>query len=594
MGRFGELGFIACCMATAALGQTAQLRLVKVAGGFSQPTCINHAGDGSGRLFVVEQAGRIRIVRNGVVAAAPFLDIASRLSCCGERGLLSVAFPPDYADTGRFYVYYTNPSGDIVVARYLVGVSPDAADPASETVLLTIAHRDYPNHNGGQLAFGPDGFLYFGTGDGGSGGDPLGNGQNTRALLGKLLRIDVSGPGPYAVPPSNPFASASGFRPEIWAYGLRNPWRFSFDRLTGDLYIGDVGQNLYEEVDFQPAGDKGGQNYGWNIMEGFHCYSALCNQSRLTPPVAEYDHSAGDCSVTGGFVYRGARFPLLQGTYFYGDACSGRIRGLTRSGGAWQDSVKLQSGLSITAFGQDEAGELYLADYARGDIYMFGDRPSFAAAAVVNAASYEPGLSPGAIVALFGSGLTTASGVVSSGNPLPRALMGTSVRVNGIAAPIFAMASVNGLDQINFQVPYEVPAGGNVTVVVGNNGVDSPAVSAGVLQVQPGIFTIDGVHAAGSQVAGTAVLYATGLGQVDNPPGTGNLAPLSPLSRTLARPLVTIGGMDAPVEFSGLAPLSAGLYQLNVRIPGGLAAGEQDVVVTVAGQPSKPVKLVLP
>ncbi len=587
----GRLGFLVIFSA-AAFAQPGPIRLIKVAGGFAQPTHIASAGDGSGRLFIVEQRGRIRILRNGVASPEPFLDISGRVSCCGERGLLSVAFPPEYAASGRFYVYYTDLAGDIVVARYQRGASAGTADQASEAILLTIPHRQFSNHNGGQLVFAPDGALIIGTGDGGGSGDPFGNAQNPASLLGKLLRMDVE------------HGAAS---PTIRAVGLRNPWRFSFDRATSDLYIADVGQNTYEEIDFQPAADSAIRNYGWNIMEGAHCYAqAGCSQTGLTLPIAEYDHSAGDCSVTGGFVYRGARYPNLQGVYFYGDYCSGRIRTLTRTGLGWQSAIALQSGLSISTFGEDEAGELYVADQGGGDIYLIaGGPPAFDAAGVVNAASYEPGISPGAIAALFGSGLTTVSGVVEGGNPLPRELLGASITVNGIAAPLFAAAFVNGHEQINFQVPYEVPAGGKATVVVTNNGVAGAPAEVDVLQTQPGIFTTDGEHAAAlhgvaldpvtaanpASPSEIIVLYATGLGPVDNSPGTGNLAPLDPLARTALPPLVTIEGEDAAVEFSGLAPLFAGLYQLNVRVPAGTAAGERDVVITSAGRSSKPAKI---
>jgi glucose/arabinose dehydrogenase len=251
--------------------------------GLDRPTSITHAGDGSNRLFVTEQKGRIIVIKNFVPLKTPFLDITRRVSCCGERGLLSVAFPRNYRDKGYFYINYTDRSGDTVVARYRVTTDPDIADPKSEEIILSVK-QPYSNHNGGQLAFGPDGFLYIGMGDGGSGGDPHGHGQNPASLLGKMLRIDVEpGAKPYRVPPANPFINKKGYSPEIWALGMRNPWRFSFDRKTGDLYIADVGQNEYEEVDFQPAASMGGENYGWNIMEGMHCYkSSSCNRTSLT------------------------------------------------------------------------------------------------------------------------------------------------------------------------------------------------------------------------------------------------------------------------------------------------------------------------
>jgi len=351
-----------------------QLSLVPTAVGFTHPVHITHAGDGSGRLFIVEQGGLIKIIKNGAALPKPFLDISSLLiSSAGEQGLLSVAFPPGYgADKQYFYIDFTGTQGvgDTVIARYYTTADPDIADPASGQTLLVVV-QPFTNHNGGQLAFGPDGYLYIGMGDGGGGGDPSNNAQNTLSLLGKILRIDVESQlDQYSSPPSNPFIGNVGYRPEIWALGLRNPWRFSFDRETGDLYIADVGQNLYEEVNIQPAASAGGENYGWNIMEGFHCYnSASCNQAGLTLPVAEYGHSLGDCSITGGFVYRGLEFPPLQGVYLYGDYCSGRIWGLKRTGGTVSITLMLESNLLISTFGEDEAGNLYVADHAAGDIY---------------------------------------------------------------------------------------------------------------------------------------------------------------------------------------------------------------------------------
>jgi hypothetical protein len=348
------------------------LKPVRIADGFDLPLHVTHAGDGSGRLFVVEQRGRIKIVRNGIVASTAFLDITGRVTCCGETGLLSVAFPPGYASKGYFYVDYTatiNNQLKSVVARYHVTGNPDVADPNSEEVLLTV-DQPFSNHNGGQLAFGPDGFLYISLGDGGSGGDPGNRAQNQGELLGKILRIDVeSGVAPYAVPLSNPFVGVSGYRPEIWALGLRNPWRLSFDRATGDLWIGDVGQNAWEEIDFQRVTSRGGENYGWNVMEGAHCYNAsTCNQTGLTLPIAEYDHTVG-CSVTGGRVHRNATEAALDGIYFFGDYCSGRIWGLRPNGAGWQVRLLLDTPFNISSFGEDEAGSLYFTDLAGGSLY---------------------------------------------------------------------------------------------------------------------------------------------------------------------------------------------------------------------------------
>jgi glucose/arabinose dehydrogenase len=354
-----------------------QVSLAPVSGGFAQPVHVTHAADGSGRIFVVEQAGRIRILDNGAVLPAPFLDLASlnppRLVAGGEQGLLSVAFPPGFDVKQHFYVYYTRAAdGAIVVARYRVlATNANVADPASEEVILVVPHPVFGNHNGGQLAFGPDGYVYIGTGDGGQGGDPDNNAQNPALMLGKLLRIDVeSGIAPYGVPPDNPFLGVAGYRQEIWALGLRNPWRFSFDRGTGDLYLGDVGQGAFEEIDFQLAGDLAGRNYGWNIMEGDSCYppgTVGCNRTGIALPVFVYGHSLG-CSVTGGHVYRGSAFPSLQGIYLFGDLCSGRVWGVKRNGAAWDNALLADTTLTITTFGEDEEGNVYVANYSNGDL----------------------------------------------------------------------------------------------------------------------------------------------------------------------------------------------------------------------------------
>lgn len=348
----------------------AAIKLVPYARGLLQPTHINHAGDRSNRLFVTEQKGRVMLVKEGAVLPEPFLDIRNRVSCCGERGLLSVVFPPGFAGKRYFYVNYTDREGDTVIARYRVTSNPDRADPQSEEILLKV-EQPYPNHNGGQMAFGPDGFLYIGMGDGGSAGDPQGNGQDPGTLLGKLLRIDVeTGMKPYAVPSGNPFIKQKEWRPEIWVYGLRNPWRFSFDRKTGDLYIADVGQNRYEEIDFQPAASGGGENYGWNIMEGAHCFRGVkCQTAGLTLPVAEYPLQDGNCSAIGGMVYRGKLHPALEGIYFFADYCSGRIWSLERVNGKWDMQLLLDTEYAVSTFGEDEQGELYVGDHKSGAIY---------------------------------------------------------------------------------------------------------------------------------------------------------------------------------------------------------------------------------
>ena len=308
-----------------------------------------------------------------------------------------MAFPPQYAAKGHFYVYYINNSGDIVISRFTKKANnADEADPSSEEVLLTLPHPGESNHNGGQLAFSlTDGFLYIATGDGGGADDEHGNGQNTLSLLGKVLRIDVeSDPGTekYVSPSSNPFFGLNGYRGEIWAIGTRNPWRFAFDRQTGDLYVGDVGQGNYEEVNFQPSTSSGGENYGWNTMEGQHCFTdANCDQTGLTLPVHEYDHSEG-CSITGGRVHRGATSASLDGIYFYGDFCSGKIWGLRRNGSTWENHEFSDTDLNISSFGEDEAGNLYVIDL-NGDIYLLNDTPPCAKLTVLSvprAVTFKP------------------------------------------------------------------------------------------------------------------------------------------------------------------------------------------------------------
>ena len=343
--------------------------------GLDSPTYLTHAGDE--RLFITEQVGRIQVVVDGQVAEQPFLDITNRVnSNASEQGLLSVAFHPQYAENGFFYVNYTDYNGDTVISRFSVSDSdPNQADPFSEYAILMIS-QPYTNHNGGLIKFGPDGYLYVGMGDGGSAGDPDNNAQNPDTLLGAMLRIEPSAsdddPASYENPPDNPYLDEYQAQTEVWAIGLRNPWRFSFDRQTGDLYVADVGQNQYEEVNFVPAGQGGALNYGWPIMEGLHCFrQENCDQSELLLPVVEYSHAQGGCSVTGGYVYRGEQFAELRGNYFFGDFCSGMIWSLFRTAdGQWQwseEPVTTVDG-SITSFGEDLAGELYVVTQ-QGDIY---------------------------------------------------------------------------------------------------------------------------------------------------------------------------------------------------------------------------------
>lgn len=358
------------------------LALVEVASGLDTPVYVTDAGDGSGRLFVVEKAGLIRIFKDGALLAAPFLDIRDRVADDGEAGLLSVAFPPDFAQSGVFYVYYNhdgelvgpqpiddgrNAGYDTVIARFRIGSDPNRADAAGEERIL-VRSQPYINHNGGLIKFGPDGYLYIGLGDGGDGGDPQNQAQNLNTLLGKMLRIQVASTGTYTIPAGNPYLGNAAALPEIWHFGLRNPWRWSFDRTTGDLWIADVGQGGFEEIDFAAAG-TGGLNYGWRCKEGFADYNLTppCNGA-LTAPVAVYGRTLGR-SVTGGYVYRGSAFPALQGYYFYGDYVSGRIWSLRDVNGQWSEPAQeLDTELSIASFGEDEAGELYVVDIG-GSLY---------------------------------------------------------------------------------------------------------------------------------------------------------------------------------------------------------------------------------
>ena len=334
-----------------------------VVDGLESPVDLANAADGSGRLFILEQSGAIKILDQESLLTTPFLDIRGRVgSESSEQGLLGLAFHPQYPQNGYFFVNYTNRGGDTVIARYQVsGADKNIAKPESEKIILTIS-QPFANHNGGMLAFGPDGYLYVATGDGGSGGDPQGNGQSLDTLLGKIMRLDIDQEDSYTIPADNPFTDSSS--PEIWAYGLRNPWRFTFDSLTGDMYIGDVGQDQWEEIDFLTAGSPGGSNFGWNYFEGTHQFNGTPpNGSALVPPIVEYDHKFG-CSVTGGVVYRGSQLSGFNGVYLYGDFCSGNVWGtLQNASGDWESALLFENMGRISSFGEDETGEVYLVDY---------------------------------------------------------------------------------------------------------------------------------------------------------------------------------------------------------------------------------------
>jgi len=351
------------------------VKLTLIASGFNRPLYVTHAGDGSNRLFLVEQSGKIWIFRDGVRLPQPFLDLSAIISRSAlgrgftEQGLLGLAFHPQYAINGTFYVNYTDRNGSTVVARYQVSPSnPDLAAGGSGEIIFHLA-QPYANHNGGHIEFGPDGYLYIALGDGGSANDPLGAGQNRALLLGSIVRIDVDSDPRYAIPPDNPFVGIANAHDAIWAYGLRNVWRFSFDRATGDMYMADVGQNRWEEINFQLADSKGGENYGWNVWEANQVFAGGSAPNHV-PPIFAYGREFG-CSVTGGNVYRGQAVPELEAVYLFGDFCSGWIWTTWRDHDLqWQTNTFMNTTYEISSFGEDEAGELYLIDYA-GALYRF-------------------------------------------------------------------------------------------------------------------------------------------------------------------------------------------------------------------------------
>ncbi|MBM3813506.1 MAG: hypothetical protein FJW20_17930 [Acidimicrobiia bacterium] len=608
--RFAIVAVLSAFLAPA---QEAEIRLVQIATGIGSITDIQHPGDGSGRLFFARQNGLLLVYENGRVLPAPLLDIQSKTRSNGECGLLGVAFPPGFTAKRYFYVNYTDTAcRNTFVSRYHLSADANLADPLSEQVIFTQT-QPFTNHNAGQLVFGPDGYLYLGLGDGGSARDPLNAGQDRRTFLGKMLRIDTeSGAATYRVPSDNPFVNDPRYLPEIWATGLRNPWRYSFDRETGDLWIGDVGQNRAEEIDFQPASSRGGENYGWRLMEGLQCLLAGCDMTGLMLPVLEYDSRAqNDVSVTGGFVYRGRRFPALLGTYIYGDYQSGRIWGLRREGNQFRNRFLLQPNIRISTFGEDEAGEIYVGDHRGGVVYRIegtqapAQRP--AATAAVNGASFEPGVVAGSPVTVFGTAITTGAGISAATSiPLPRSLAAVRAAVNGSEAPIYAVANANGQEQVNIQIPWEA-TGPTASIILSFGEQTSPALQVPLLAAHPGIFAFNGGEAivvrAGDNTLVTAqrpleagenvYFYAAGLGAVSNRPATGAAGPSNPLAETLTRPTVTMDGVNCEVQFAGLAPGFVGLYQVNIRVPAGLAPGSRELVLRLGGAASKAARVTL-
>lgn len=602
-----------CTLTFGALAFGQEPRLVEIASGFARPVDIQQPDDGTNRLFIVEQAGTVRVIRDGAVVNIPVLDIRDRVTVIGgggdERGLLGLAFPPGFQNKQYFYLNYTNRSGATTISRFRMnGAGADTADASSEQLLLTIP-QPFSNHNGGQLQFGPDGYLYAGMGDGGSANDPQGNAQNPQSLLGKMLRLDVeSDLSAYRIPATNPFVDNLLYRREIWATGLRNPWRFSFDKATGDMWIADVGQNRAEEVNVQPASSQGGENYGWNVMEGLQCLRAGCTPAGVRP-IHEYTRANGDVSITGGYVYRGALSPSLRGLYIYGDYASGRIWTLNQENGVWVNRLLLRpASFLISTFGQDRAGEVYVANLRTGSISrieMTGP-PRLTSSSVVNGASYVAGLTPGSAATAFVSGAKPTAGIrQASSLPLPTTLEEISVLVNDTPAPLYAVANVNGLEQVNFQAPFELAGLTSARVAVRRGSLTGDAVDVPVFALQPGVFTSDGVRGVVVRAATNTLvnanspmqpgedlyLYATGLGPVDNAPATGSATPSTPLAQTRALPSITIGGQSCLVRFAGLAPGLAGVYQVNLVVPPGIASGEQDLVLTVSGAAAPPVKV---
>jgi glucose/arabinose dehydrogenase len=414
------------------------LKSTFIAGGFTKALYVTSEPTDSSRLYVVQQGGIIKLIKNGVTQATPFINLTSIVFSGGnEQGLLGLAFHPNYASNGKFYVDYVDLNQQEVIREYHVSANPDVADPASFTTIFGPQIDPQSNHNGGNLQFGPDGYLYYGLGDGGNANDTgaghdaaTGNAQSLNTYMGKMLRIDVDNPPTY-VPASNPFA-ASAF-PLIWAYGLRNPWRWSFDRLTGDMYIADVGQGAWEEIDFQSGHSTGGENYGWRCMEGAHCtgFSGCTCNVNVVLPIYEYAHTGGACSITGGYVYRGAGYPDLQGTYFFGDYCNGRMYTFKYVGGVVTNFTDRTAQLvpggghniqNPDSFGQDADGELYIVDQNGGEIYKIGEQcptPTIYCQAAPNSAG------PGAMMSFSGDGTI-------SNNNLHLVVAGCPSTINGL------------------------------------------------------------------------------------------------------------------------------------------------------------------
>ena len=559
----------------------------RVVGGLALPVNITNAGDGSGRLFVNEQAGRIVIHDGEDILATPFLDIRGRVLCCGERGLLGLAFHPNYEENGRFFVNYINGFGDTVISEFLVSADPNVALPGSGTVLLKIS-QPFGNHNGGQLQFGPDGFLYIATGDGGSGGDPGDRGQSLFTLLGKILRIDVDSGAPFAIPPSNPFVGQPALR-EIWAYGLRNPWRFSFDRETGDLFIGDVGQNTVEEIDFQRAGSPGGENYGWRRMEGTRCFRPAggCNDGSLVLPIIDYSRDSGGGSVTGGYRYRGVSFPGLEGIYFYADFVTRAFFAATQNNGVWIPMGPRPTSFSISTFGEDEAGEVYFAHYAGGSGGALCQIQLPRAIPALLTLSPEGTMagSPEITITVTGRSLVPGSEVRWNGEARPTTFVDNTrlqatIPASDLAAP--------GAAQITVFTP--LPGGGvsaPLEFTVAAPPAPAPSIFEGGVGNSAGVTSVTGV--AGGMIA---AVFGIDLSLI-----TEN-APISPLPTSLGGSMMRFTPGGAALRF-GAVEIEAPLFfaspdQANIQIPWELSGLEEAFLTAIVGdQESAPVSVTI-
>jgi uncharacterized protein (TIGR03437 family) len=601
------------------------LRFDPIANNLDRPVSITHPGDGSGRLFIVEQRGRIFVHNGTSLLGTPFLDIDSLVSGGSERGLLGLAFHPDYEENGYFYVNYTDNNGDTVIARYEVSSDPNVADESSERVLLRRA-QPFTNHNAGELQFGPDGYLYFGLGDGGGSGDPDNRGQTLTVLLGKMLRIDVDGDFPYAIPPSNPFANSltvvaqQAARPEIWAYGLRNPWRFSFDRETGDLFIADVGQDKEEEVNFQPASSAGGQNYGWRRMEGTRCFNpdSNCNDGSLTLPILTYSTGvAGDCSITGGYRYRGPQYPQLNGVYFYGDYCSGLIRAAVQQGANWTQADTLDTSFAISTFGEDENGELYVADHS-GRVYRIGaDHPAPRLSTI--SPRNAPAGSGAFTLMIRGSDFVPGAQVTWNGEARPTtfvanesleaAISGEDIAAQGVVEVAVVNPAPGGGDSVTleFVIAEAIP----LMPSINEGGAVNAASFAGGAPVSPGsIVSVFGDDLAAGLLEADAVPLPTTLNGTTLRFGDSLAAPQffqSPMQVNIQVPWELEGQDETTLQadvagvVSGdiavaLAAHSPGLFSMTqtgsgqgaILISGaGLLAAEENAV---PGAPSRPVR----